>query len=271
MITGALRRKLDCVKEILGRYPGVVIALSGGVDSSLLSAISRQTLGKRAIAVTACSAIQSREELKRAAMIASRTRIKHIIVKTRVLTNPSFTANPLNRCYVCKKMLMHPMLKIARESGYQIIEASNLDDLSDYRPGRRAVKEMKIASPFVEAKLTKNEIRRLARYYRLPNWNQPSNACYASRIPYNQKISLKKLKRIAAAEDYLRALGLGQVRVRDHDPTARIELNDEFMPALMAKRRSITTFFKKIGYQYVTLDLEEYRTGSLNPEKNRTR
>jgi uncharacterized protein len=260
-----INAKLKRLKQIIGQYKGVVIALSGGVDSSLLTFICHNELGDRALAVTAHSPVHSAEDLKLARLITSRIKIKHMIVKSHELSDDCFILNPADRCYTCKKIILRPISAIARKYGYQIIEASNIDDLQDYRPGFKALNESGVVSPFIKAGIGKKEIRSLARFYGLPNWDRPANACYATRIPFYQSIDLKKLKRIAAAENYLKKIFSGAVRLRDHDLVARIEADRKCLPTIIKNRRKILIFLKKIGYKYITLDLEGYRTGSLNP------
>jgi len=180
------------------------------------------------------------------------------------MENPVFVKNPRNRCYHCKMQLFHDIREIARSHGYTLIEASNRSDLSDFRPGLNAARRLGVVSPLIQAGLTKDEIRTLAKHFRLPNWNKPSMACLASRIPYGHLVDKKTLRRIEWAEKYLRNRGLTQVRVRDHYPVARIEVLDKEMTAVVRQRKKIARYLVGLGYKYVALDLESYRTGSMN-------
>lgn len=263
----SLRKKLQKISNILTQQPGVVVALSGGVDSTLLLKLAKNALQDRVIAVTASSPLHPQHELDCAKRIAKKLRCKHVIFKSDELKKKKFTINPQNRCYLCKTALFRNMAKIAARSGYTVIEASNASDLQDYRPGLRALRELKIVSPFIEAGLHKHEIRKLAREYSLPNWNKPAMACLATRVPFGRKITKKLLQRIESAEDYLRKLKITQVRVRDHDPIARIEVSSQDFKNVMHNRTKITKYFHKLGYTYVTLDLAGYKTGSMNPRK----
>uniref|UniRef100_A0A7C4TBM3 ATP-dependent sacrificial sulfur transferase LarE n=1 Tax=candidate division WOR-3 bacterium TaxID=2052148 RepID=A0A7C4TBM3_UNCW3 len=259
-----MNKKLEKLKNILKKYPGVVVAFSGGVDSSLLLKVARDILKDRVIAVTAQSPLYPETELRIAKRIARLLNVRHLVVHSSELKNKNFRKNPKNRCFYCKIELFTKLLQIAKKFRFKVIEASNSSDLRDFRPGIIAGKKLKIDSPLIEAGLTKEEIRILAKRFRLPNWNKPSMACLASRIPYGEAVSLTALKRISKAEDFLKKKEFTQVRVRDHYPVARIEvLPDEFY-AILRNRGRIVKYFKKLGYRYVTLELEGYRTGSMN-------
>lgn len=259
-----LQKKLTRVKKILEKHHGVVVALSGGVDSSLLLKIAKDVLGDRVIAVTAVSPLHSQDELKDAKTIAKKLHCPHLIVQSHALKNKKFVSNSKNRCYYCKKQLFTTFKRLARNQGYDIIEASNLSDLDDFRPGLRALTDLDVESPFIRARINKKEIRNLAKKFGLPNWNKPSMACLASRIPYGHKISKKVLNRIESAEKYLKTFRLTQIRVRDHFPMARIEISDNEFPVIMKHRKKIIAYFHNQGYTSVALDLEGYRSGSLN-------
>ncbi len=260
----ALQKKLARVKNSLKKYPGVVVAFSGGVDSSLLLKIAKEALGGRVIAVTAVSPLHPQEELKEAKKIARKLHCPHLIIQSHALRNKKLVSNSRNRCYYCKKQLFTTFRRLARKYGYEIIEASNVSDLRDYRPGLRALTELKVESPFIQAAINKKEIRILAKKFGLPNWNRPSMACLASRIPYGHKVSKKTLRRIESAEKYLKRFQLTQIRVRDYFPTARIEVFDNEFHTVITHRKKIIAYFQKLGYTHVALDLEGYRTGSLN-------
>jgi uncharacterized protein len=246
---------------------GVLVAFSGGVDSSLLLAAAQDALGDSVLAVTAVSATFPGTDFEFARRIASRLGVRWITLETDELDDPEFRANPPNRCYFCKRKLFAVLLEKARNEALPfVIEGTNADDLSDFRPGLAALRELGVRSPFVELGIGKQEIRRLAKEQELENWDKPSSACLASRIPYGEEITRERLGRIAKAEASIQELGFRQVRVRDHHLLARIELVPEdldraFVPHL---RAVMVEACKRAGYTYVTLDLEGYRTGSLN-------
>ncbi len=259
-----LQRKLTKIKNILKKYPGVVVAFSGGVDSSLLLKIAKETLAHRVIAVTAVSPLHPQDEIQDARKIAKQLHCTHLIIQSHELKNNKLVSNPRKRCYYCKKQLFTTFKGLARKYGYEIVEASNVSDLQDYRPGLRALRELKVTSPFIQAGINKNEIRALAKKSGLPNWNKPSMACLASRIPYGHKIDKKTLKRIESAEKYLKKFRLTQIRVRDYFPAARIEVLQSEFHTIIKHRKKIIAYFQKLGYTCVALDLEGYRAGSLN-------
>jgi len=207
------------------------------------------------------------DEINQAKEFAERLKIRHLIIRTNEFKNPNFLKNPVNRCYFCKKELFGKLKKIAKRYRLNFVaDGSNLDDEKDYRPGRKAIKEFKIRSPLKEAQLTKNDIRNISREMKLPMWNKPAFACLASRFPYGMKITQDNLVKIDKAESFLRRLGLTQVRVRHHNDVARIEVLKEQLPKLLKKeiREKIISKFKELGYAYVTVDLEGYKTGSMN-------
>jgi uncharacterized protein len=257
-------KKLDRLKKILKNYPGVVVALSGGVDYTLLLNVAREVLHDRVSAVTVVSPLMPRDEIIAAQHIARMVQCEHILVSVDILGDATFIDNPTNRCYYCKKKMFKKIRAIADDKGFVVVEASNSDDRDDYRPGLAALRELRIKSPLIEAGLTKKEIRRLAKKYNLENWNKPAMACLASRIPYNTKIDKDRLKRIERAERYLKRLTIGQVRVRDHYPIARIEVEITDFKKLLTHRARVVRYLKKLGYAYICLDLEGYLTGSLN-------
>lgn len=268
MKSGGLSGKISKLKKILKGMESTLIAFSGGVDSTFLLKVAKDTLGKKVTAATAKSQIFPFGELRAAKEIAKSFGVEHIVVETQQLSLKKFKDNSSERCYFCKKELFFKFKKLAREKGLKyILDASNYDDLSDFRPGKRAALESSVRSPLEESGFSKEDVRKAARNLGLDVWNKPSDACLATRIPYGVKISEERLKRIEKAEGFLRDLGLKGARVRDHEPIARIEVSKEDIP-LFLKEDSIKKVVKKLknlGYTYVTLDLEGYRTGSMNP------
>lgn len=247
---------------------GVVIALSGGVDSSTLAAICYDVLGERAVAVTAKSPVYPLEEIEGARRIAEEIGIKHYIIETNELLNENFVKNPENRCYYCKKELLNILQDFARNFGFKVVfEGTNFSDLSDHRPGFKAVKEIEdVYTPWAENHFTKEEIRMLAKKLGLSIYDKPAFACLASRIPFGERITEEKLRRIEKAEQIIRKIsGVKQLRVRDHQGLARIEVGKDERALLFNIEiiERITCELKQLGFKFVTLDLEGYRPGSM--------
>ena len=246
----------------------VVVAYSGGVDSTLLLRAAKESLGvEHVLAVTALSPLYPDRELAGAKRMAREMGIKHILIESKELEIEGFSKNPPNRCYFCKKELFEEIRNLARkEAIYYVVEGSTLDDEKDHRPGRRAIQELGIRSPLQEARFTKEDVRELSRTLGLPTWDKPSFACLASRFPYGEEITLEGLRMVDEAEDFLFSLGFKQVRVRHYQSLARIEVYPEEMSRLMngSLREEVVNRLKKIGYQYVTLDLQGFRSGSMN-------
>ena len=259
--------KLERLKEIIGSCEKAVVAFSGGVDSTLLLSVTREVLGGNMMAVTVVSSFMPDHERKEAHEIANLVGARHEIVSIDENDIEGFTDNPVDRCYICKKFLFSKILEIAGREGIEcVMDASNADDTGDFRPGMKAIKELEIRSPLLEAGLTKAEIRELSRERRLPSWGKPAMACLATRVPYGEKITKKKLRQIDEAEEYLRSLGYGNCRVRHHGKLARIEVSPGRIDQLMkpGQRRQVTQHLKGLGFRYITVDLEGYRMGSLN-------
>lgn len=259
--------KLQNLREILQGMDSLLLAYSGGVDSTFLLKVATDVLGEKVLAVTAVSPTYPQEEHQAACEIARLLGARHISISTDELEDPNFCGNPPERCYYCKQELFRKLKHIASREGISfVVDASNLDDCSDYRPGRKAAEEIGVRSPLIEAGLSKQEIRNFSRELGLPTWDKPSMACLASRFPYGETITPEKLVRVEQAEKLLRALGFRQVRVRSHGKLARIEVDADRLSELAAPglRQKVVNALKEMGFVYVTLDLQGYRTGSLN-------
>jgi pyridinium-3,5-biscarboxylic acid mononucleotide sulfurtransferase len=261
----ALVEKWQALVERLKSLESVVVAFSGGVDSSMLAVAAHQVLAPRMLAVTIRSQVETQGIMETATALAAQYGFPHQIIEYDKLQDQDYVDNAPNRCYVCKSVDLGIISDIARQAGIQyVLMGANRDDLGDYRPGLRAAAELGVLSPLAEVGLTKPEVRALARELGLGNWNHPSSPCLASRIPYGIKVTREKLEQIALGEAYLRALNFPVVRVRNTGTTARIEVPLSELPRLVALQEPLVAYFKQIGFQYVTLDLEGFRSGSLN-------
>ncbi|UCG66523.1 MAG: ATP-dependent sacrificial sulfur transferase LarE [Deltaproteobacteria bacterium] len=260
-------KKFQNLKKILSEMDSVLVAYSGGVDSTLVLRVAKEVLGSRVLAITAESSVYPSEEVEQAKALAENLGVKHKIIETQELSNPKFFNNPKDRCYWCKRELFGELASIAGENDLKyVLDGTNFDDLNDFRPGMEAAHEFGVRSPLREAMLTKEDIRSLSKRLGLSIWSKPSFACLASRFPYGMMITQESLLKVDKAERFLRELGLSQVRVRHHDTIARIEVLKNEIPKLLEEkpRLQLLSYLKKLGYSYVSVDLEGYRTGSMN-------
>jgi pyridinium-3,5-biscarboxylic acid mononucleotide sulfurtransferase len=262
-----LEQKELRLHEILKDLGSVIVAFSGGVDSAYLAVAATTTLGAQALCVTADSPSYPSRHRDLAVKIATGFNLRHEFLQTAEMDRPEYVANPSNRCYYCKQELFGRLAALARERGIAAVaDGNNADDRGDYRPGREAAREFGVRSPLDEAGLTKADVRELSRRGGLPTWDEPASACLSSRIPYNSTVTVEKLRMIEQAEEVLHALGFRHCRVRHHGEVARIEVPaNELARVLDADvRGALVRDLKSIGYRYVSVDLEGYRTGSLN-------
>ncbi|MBU0951696.1 MAG: ATP-dependent sacrificial sulfur transferase LarE [Elusimicrobia bacterium] len=261
--------KLKSLRDYVSGFKSVVVAYSGGVDSSLVLKVASDTLGKEnVIAVVAFSETYPESDKSFAQQIIKKIGVKSITIRTTELNNPKFKKNPKLRCYYCKSELFSKIKQIATAHNIKtILDGSNYDDLSDFRPGRAALTKFKVISPLLENKITKTDVRKISKSLGLPTWNKPQMACLASRIPYGTMITKETLSKIDSAENFLRKkFGFYNIRVRHYNDIARIEVSPEQINLLLNKnaRKKIVSAFKKLGYKFITVDLEGFRTGSMN-------
>jgi uncharacterized protein len=267
VIASQLSKKHEKLKEILKSCGDLLVAYSGGVDSSLLLKIAHDVLGKNVLAVIAQSKTYTKEEGDSAVKYAKKIGVRYQVIHTDEFNDERFISNPPERCYYCKKELFSRLSSIAKKEGIKhVADGSNVSDLSDYRPGAKALKEYGVKSPLRDAGFTKEDIRKLSKELKIPVWNKPALACLASRIPYGTRISSDVLGKIEKGERFLKGLGLKQVRVRHHGDLARIEVDKCDIVSLVegGLADKIDKKFKNLGYHFVTIDLEGYRTGSMN-------
>ncbi len=271
MVKDIPKKKIDRLKAILQKMESLAIAFSGGADSTFLLAVASELPDIDIMAITASSPMIPSWEIIEAKKMAARLKVKHKIIKTDPLENPLLKKNPPERCYICKKDLFAKFLNLVKEQGLRYLaDGTNHDDLKAYRPGLRALKELGVRSPLAEAGLIKEDIRKYSKIMGLPTWDTPALACLATRIPYNEEITMEKLKMIDRAEEFIRSLGFRQVRVRCHYSMARIELDPVDIPRLLEQsmREKTVSRLKTIGFNHITIDLEGYRSGSMDEQKN---
>lgn len=260
-----LDEKLKKLETIIAECENLLVAFSGGVDSTLLLKVAFDILCENVLAVTFSGETHLPGEVREAAELARFLGVRHIIIENQGLDNPDFTRNSPDRCYYCKKKEFNELFKIAVKHGIKVVaDGLNADDLKDYRPGIRAGQELGVLSPLKDAGLTKEEIRVISRRLRLPTADKPANPCLASRFPYGTEITSEALRKVRTAEEILREMGIPQVRMRHHGNLARIEVPKQYAGLVVENAERVVKCFKEIGYIYVTLDLQGYRTGSMN-------
>lgn len=257
--------QLEALRAILATMPSALVCFSGGVDSAFVLKVAHDVLGERALGMTALSPALPETERAEAGALARELGVAHALVDSHEIDDPSYVANPTNRCYYCKSELYTVAQREAKARGFAVIlNGTNLDDLGDHRPGLDAAREANVRSPLVEAKFTKADVRRCAQLVGLRVWDKPAAACLSSRIPYGTAVTPARLRQIDDAETAVRDLGLRQIRVRFHGELARVEVAQDEMDRAFALRREIAAACRAAGFAFVTLDLEGYRTGSLN-------
>ncbi|MFW5699316.1 MAG: ATP-dependent sacrificial sulfur transferase LarE [Bacteroidota bacterium] len=264
--------KYNKLKDILREMGHVIVAYSGGVDSAFLLKVAVDVLGEKAYGVLAVSPTYPSREYDQAKKLADSMGAKLRVITTNEIENQDFVENPVNRCYFCKSELFTEITKIAkRENLKNMVDGSNFDDLGDHRPGKQALKELDVRSPLQEAGLTKDEIRQLSQSLGLPTWKKEALACLSSRFPYGEKIDATKLKMVDEAENFLRDLGFRNLRARHQKTTIKIEVDPDDIAKFFHDeiRKKVVTKMKEIGYTYVTVDLEGYRSGSMNEGINK--